>query len=198
LLLKPLTAAFSTENCWRNLPLALRWFGGFEYAMSILFPCAELRNLKRRYESALRMWGQLEFPVHNEPVGSRAQQLDRLHLKLRALEARNDAAERVLAHQEKCRLCKIEVEFVNGPGRLKVRRNRPLGPIDTKTASRTLTPKTPEKVKRREHRAVGTVPRRLIGNYQLGKSRSCQHSNTAIASPASKTMAQNKHRAQPK
>jgi hypothetical protein len=100
------------------------WLGGFNYAMSLLFPCAELRDLKRRYESALRIWGEFEFPLHNEPVGSRAQQLDRLHLKLRALEARNEAGERVLVHQEKCRVCKIEVEFVKSPGRPKARLNR--------------------------------------------------------------------------
>jgi hypothetical protein len=100
--------------------------------MSILFPCAELRDLKRRYASALRKWGLLEFPLHNEPLGSRAEQLDRLHLKLRAMEARNEAGERVLAHQEKCRVCKIEVEFVKGSGRPKARVNRFLSPTDTK------------------------------------------------------------------
>jgi hypothetical protein len=40
------------------------------------------------------------------------------------LEARNEAGERVLAHKEKCRVCKIEVEFVKGPGRPKARLDR--------------------------------------------------------------------------
>jgi hypothetical protein len=93
---------------------------------------------------------------------------------------------------------KIEVEFVEGPGRPKARLNRFLSPTDTKTASRNLAPKTQVKLKRREQHAIGTDPRRLIGSYQLCKSRSCQHSNTAIASPTSKITAQTKHRAQPK
>jgi hypothetical protein len=86
------------------------------------------------------MWGQLEFPLHNEPVGSRAQQLDRLYLKLRAMEARNEAGERVLAHQENCRVCKIVVEFVKGPGRPEARLSRFSSPTDTKKSEQKLSP----------------------------------------------------------
>jgi hypothetical protein len=30
--------------------------------MSNLFPCLELQRLKQQYETALRIWGQFEFP----------------------------------------------------------------------------------------------------------------------------------------
>jgi hypothetical protein len=78
-------------------------------AMTNLFPCVELQKLKQQYETALRIWGQFEFPLHNEPLGSPARQAEQLQLKQRALNARNEANERLLAHREKCRICKIEV-----------------------------------------------------------------------------------------
>ena len=53
---------------------------------------------------------------------------------------------------------------------------------DTKTAIRNFAPKNPKKLKRRQHHALATVPRRLVGSHQLGKSRSAPHSNTAITS----------------
>jgi len=68
-------------------------------------PCAELQELKRRYESALRVWGQYEFPPHNEPIGMRARRSEQLRLKQRALNARNAANDRVLAHKRICPLC---------------------------------------------------------------------------------------------
>jgi hypothetical protein len=67
--------------------------------------CAELQELKRQYESALRIWAQYQFPLHNEPVGTRAQQLERLRRKQRALEGRNAANDRVLDHERICLFC---------------------------------------------------------------------------------------------
>jgi hypothetical protein len=80
-------------------------------AMSNLFPCVELQRLRQQYENELHIWGQFEFPVHNEPVGPAARQAERLQLKQRALSARNEACERLLAHREKCQICKIEVRL---------------------------------------------------------------------------------------
>jgi hypothetical protein len=65
--------------------------------------CAELQELKRQYESALRIWAQYEFPPH-EPVGTRAQRLEHLRFKQRALEERNAAIDRVLDHKRICPL----------------------------------------------------------------------------------------------
>jgi hypothetical protein len=67
--------------------------------------CAELQQLKRQYESALRVWGQYEFPLHNELVGTRARLIEQLQLKQRALDARNAANGRVLDHKRICPLC---------------------------------------------------------------------------------------------
>jgi hypothetical protein len=80
-------------------------------ALAPAFPCVELQRLKQRYETALRIWGQFEFPLHNEPVGPPARQAERLQLKQNACKARNEASERLLAHKEKCRICKIEVRL---------------------------------------------------------------------------------------
>jgi hypothetical protein len=67
--------------------------------------CAELQELKRQYESALRIWAQHEFPPHNEPKGTRAQRLEHLRLRQRALEERNAANDHVLDHKRICPLC---------------------------------------------------------------------------------------------
>jgi hypothetical protein len=67
--------------------------------------CAELQELKRQYESALRAWGQYEFPLHNEPVETRARRSERLQSKQRALEERNAANDSVLDHKRICPLC---------------------------------------------------------------------------------------------
>jgi hypothetical protein len=66
--------------------------------------CAELQELKRQYESALRIWAQYEFPLHNEPVGTRAQRLEHLRLTQRALGGRNAANDHVLDHKRICPL----------------------------------------------------------------------------------------------
>jgi hypothetical protein len=68
-------------------------------------PCAELQQLKQQYESALRAWGSYEFPLHNEPVGTRPWRSEQLQLKQRALDARNAAKDRVLDHKRICSLC---------------------------------------------------------------------------------------------
>lgn len=67
--------------------------------------CVELQELKRQYESALRAWGQREFPLHNEPVATRARRLERLQLKQTALDTRNAANDSVLDHKRNCLLC---------------------------------------------------------------------------------------------
>jgi hypothetical protein len=67
-------------------------------------PCAELQDLKRKYESALQAWGQYQFPLHNEPVGTQAWRSEQLQLKQEAL-ARNAANDRVLEHKRICLLC---------------------------------------------------------------------------------------------
>jgi hypothetical protein len=90
------------------MSLALLLVGSSNCAMSNLFPCVELQRLKQQYETALRIWAQFEFPLHNEPVGPAERQAARLQLKQKALKARNEASERLLAHREKCRICVIE------------------------------------------------------------------------------------------
>jgi hypothetical protein len=67
--------------------------------------CAELQQLKRQYESALRIWGEYQFPVHNEPVGTQAWRPEQLQLKQKALDARNAANDRLLDHKLTCPLC---------------------------------------------------------------------------------------------
>jgi hypothetical protein len=80
-------------------------------ALAPAFPCVELQRLKQKYDTALRIWGRFEFPLHNEPVGPAARQAERLQLKQKALKARNEASERLLAHREKCRICVIEAKL---------------------------------------------------------------------------------------
>jgi hypothetical protein len=68
-------------------------------------PCAELQQLKQQYESALRAWGSYEFPLHNEPVGTQVRQFEQLQRKQKALDERNAANDRVIAHKLTCPLC---------------------------------------------------------------------------------------------
>jgi hypothetical protein len=67
------------------------------FPMSNIFTCVELQRLKQQYQAALRIWDQFEFPLHNEPVGPPARHAGQLQLKQRALNARNEASERLLA-----------------------------------------------------------------------------------------------------
>ena len=71
--------------------------------MAAAVPCAELQKLKQQYESALRIWGEYQFPVHKEPVGVPALRFEQL--KQEALEERNAANDRVLDHKLTCPLC---------------------------------------------------------------------------------------------
>ena len=81
--------------------------GEYYRGMGAADTCRELQQLKQQYEFALRVWGEYQFPVHNEPVGTPAWQPEglRLLLKQKALEARNAANDRVLAHTLTCPLC---------------------------------------------------------------------------------------------
>jgi hypothetical protein len=67
--------------------------------------CPELEALKRQYEFALRIWGEYEFPFHNEPIATRARRSVRLQLKQNALVARNEANDSLLDHKLVCLLC---------------------------------------------------------------------------------------------
>jgi hypothetical protein len=69
--------------------------------------CGELQQLKHQYETALRIWGEYEFPVPNAPVGTPAWQPEQLRvvLKQKALDARNAANERLVNHTLTCPLC---------------------------------------------------------------------------------------------
>ena len=84
--------------------------------MTTLFPCAEFQHLRREYETALRVWGQYEFPLPNAPLGLPEQP----YLKQKALDARNAAKERLNDQRENCRICKIEQRLNEWP-----RRHRP-------------------------------------------------------------------------
>jgi hypothetical protein len=67
--------------------------------------CAQLQQLKRQYEAALRTWGEYQFLRHNEPIGTQARRSEQLYLKQKALDARNEANDRLLGHKETCPLC---------------------------------------------------------------------------------------------
>jgi hypothetical protein len=69
--------------------------------------CGELQQLRQQYEFALRVWGEYQFPVYNEPVGTQAWRSEalRLQLKQKATDARDEAKERVLDHKLTCPLC---------------------------------------------------------------------------------------------
>jgi hypothetical protein len=75
--------------------------------MGAVDTCGELQQLKQQYEFAPRVWGEYEFPVHNEPVrtqGWRSEAL-RLQLKQMALDATNAAKECLFNHKLTCPLC---------------------------------------------------------------------------------------------
>ncbi len=72
-------------------------------------PYVGLQRLRLKYRTALRIWGQLEFPLHNEPVGASARQAEQLQFKAKSLERENEDCEHLLAHRENHRICKIKV-----------------------------------------------------------------------------------------
>ena len=78
--------------------------GSSHCAMIGLSPCVELQRLQQQYQTALRIWGQFEFQLHNEPVGPQARQAEQLQLKQRALNARNEAISAA-----SCSVSRIEV-----------------------------------------------------------------------------------------
>jgi hypothetical protein len=103
-----------------QVEVALKDAERWKNALAPACPCVELQRLKQQYETALRIWGEFEFPLHNEPVGPSEWQADRLQLKQKAWKAKNEASERLLAHREKCRICKIDVRRAGSPGRPEV------------------------------------------------------------------------------
>jgi hypothetical protein len=69
--------------------------------------CGKLQQLKQQYEFALRVWGEYQFPVYNEPVGTQRWRSEalRLQLKQKATDARNAAKESLFNHKLTCPLC---------------------------------------------------------------------------------------------
>src|SRR5450631_605134 len=90
---------------WRAISCPLSAESRLLSGMIAADPCPELQELKRQYESALRIWARYEFPLHNEPEGTRAQRLEHLRLKQKAVEERNAANYRLLDHERICLLC---------------------------------------------------------------------------------------------
>jgi hypothetical protein len=93
---------------WRAISCPLSAESRLLWGMIAADPCPELQELKRQYESALRVWAQYEFSLHNEPVRTRAQRLEHLRLRQRALEERNAANYRVFDHKRFCLLCAVK------------------------------------------------------------------------------------------
>jgi hypothetical protein len=81
--------------------------GEYYWGMGAADTCGELQQLKQQYEFALRVWGEYQFPVHNEPVGTLAWRSEefRLQLKQKATDARNVANQRLFNHKLTCPLC---------------------------------------------------------------------------------------------
>jgi hypothetical protein len=90
---------------WRVISCPLSAESRLLSGMTAADRCPELQELKRQYESALRAWGSYEFPLHNEPVGTRARRFEHLRLKQEALGERNAANDHVLDHKRICQLC---------------------------------------------------------------------------------------------
>jgi hypothetical protein len=74
--------------------------------MDRLIACATLKRLKREYEAAIRVWGELEFPLLNAPVETEAARIALLLRKQDVLDARNAAGKRLVDHKASCRICK--------------------------------------------------------------------------------------------
>jgi hypothetical protein len=68
--------------------------------------CATLKCLKREYEAAMRLWGALEFPLHNAPLETDAARISLLRRKQDFLKARNAAGKRLVDHKAGCLICK--------------------------------------------------------------------------------------------
>jgi hypothetical protein len=63
-------------------------------------PCAEAARLKEAYRIALMRWSKTVFAPQ---VGLEADRM-----KLAALDARNEAASRLITHQQGCAICHQE------------------------------------------------------------------------------------------
>ena len=74
--------------------------------MGRLIACATLNRLKREYEAAIRVWGELEFPLHNAPAETEAARVRLLQRKQDVLDARNAARGRLVDHKASCWICK--------------------------------------------------------------------------------------------
>ena len=74
--------------------------------MANIHTCAELARLQRQYELVLRVWGELELPLHNAPLETAAGQIALLHRKQQLLVARNGAGKRLADHKQICPVCK--------------------------------------------------------------------------------------------
>jgi hypothetical protein len=67
-------------------------------------PCAELRSLKRQYDSALRVWGDYEFGLHGNLMKSMLP-AKAAQLKHEARLKRDIAGWCLADHKERCPLC---------------------------------------------------------------------------------------------
>jgi hypothetical protein len=65
-------------------------------------PCAEALRLKEEYGIALMRWSKTLFAPQVELEADR--------MRLAALDARNEAASRLVTHQQDCAICRQEKE----------------------------------------------------------------------------------------
>jgi hypothetical protein len=68
------------------------------YVLASLLDPSEAAMLKRRYESALRVWGKYQFPLHNAPLLSAEERAAQMRLRQSALKARNAARKIISKH----------------------------------------------------------------------------------------------------
>lgn len=75
--------------------------------MSHFIPCTVLQRLKREYEVAVRVWGELEYSAAKE---TEFAQIALLQRKQYFLDARNAASKRLVDHKQICLICKNRPE----------------------------------------------------------------------------------------
>ena len=78
----------------------------YSLGMSPSIACATLKRLKSEYEAAIRVWGELEFPLHNAPLETEAARIALLRRKQNLLDARNASRKRLVDHKASCWICK--------------------------------------------------------------------------------------------
>ena len=71
--------------------------------MNHFIPCTVLQRLKREYEVAVRVWGELEYSA---PKETEFAQIALLQRKQYFLDARNAADKRLVDHKQMCLICK--------------------------------------------------------------------------------------------